>query len=272
VFRRLFDYTKSDLAPKVESVRQWSEDTTVEKVTVEDAYGEERIPVYLFLPRHGRPPFQTIVYYPGDSAWSLSSVFEYGTVKSREVELFTRSGRAFVFPVYRGTFERQLTTRLPVTPQRSRDAIIRYYRDTARCLDYLETRPDIDRGKIAYQGLSGGGARGVVLVALEKRFKAAILMGGGLFALEYTPGRYTPERDFINYAPRVRVPVLMQNGKYDYLLPPKTAVEPLFALLGTPPKDKKLVFYESGHSVWFIGEYRKDIFEFLDEHLGRTNR
>jgi eukaryotic-like serine/threonine-protein kinase len=272
VFRRLFDYTKSDLAPKVESVLQWSEDTTVEKVTVEDAYGEERIPVYLFLPRHGRPPFQTIVYYPGDSAWSLSSVFEYGTVKSREVELYTRSGRAFIFPVYRGSFERRRTAVPPVTPQLSREAIVRYYRDVSRCLDYLETRPDIDSGKIAYQGLSGGGYRGVIFTALEQRFRAAILMGGGLFALEYSTGRYTPERDIIHYAPRVRVPVLMQNGRYDYLLPPQTAVEPLFNLLGTPPRDKKLIIYESGHSVWFLGQYRKDIFDFLDRYLGRPNR
>jgi eukaryotic-like serine/threonine-protein kinase len=272
VFRRLFDYTKSDLAPKLESVLQWSEDTTVEKVTLEDAYGEERIPVYLFLPRHGRPPFQTIVYYPGDSAWSLSSVFEYGTVKSREVELFTRSGRAFVFPVYRNSLERRLTTVPTITPQRSRDALIRYYRDLARCLDYLETRPDIDRDRIAYQGLSGGGSRGVFFAALEPRFKAAILMSGGLFAIDYHRDRYTPERDIVNYAPRVRIPVLMQNGKYDYLLPWKTAIEPLFELLGTPAIDKRLIAYESGHSVWFLGQYRKDIFDFLDEHLGRTNR
>ncbi|MCK7525159.1 MAG: hypothetical protein MZV64_49920 [Ignavibacteriales bacterium] len=113
---------------------------------------------------------------------------------------------------------------------------------------------------------------GVILVALEPRIKAAILMGGGLFALDYSPDRYVPERDIISFAPRVHVPVLMQNGRYDFLLPPQMAVEPVFSFLGTPAGNKKLVIYESGHSVWFIGEYRQAIIDFLDEYLGPVDR
>ena len=272
VYRRLYDYTKSDLAARIESVTDWSERTRVEKVTLDDAYGEERISVYLFLPRNGHPPYQTIAYFPGDSAWSLDSVFDYGTVKSREVELFTASGRAFVFPVFRGTFERRRAPHSPATPEGGRDTMIRWYRDLSRCLDYLETRPEFAMDKLAYQGLSGGGAYGVVFAALDERFKAAILMSGGLFPGFYDPAVYAAERDLIYFAPRLRIPVLMQNGKYDYMLPWESTIKALFDLLGTPVQDKRLVSYESGHSIWFLNEYRKDIFDFLDGYLGRTNR
>jgi len=267
-YRSTYAYTRSDLAAEVESVRDWSDKTTIEKVAFDDAYGEERVTAYLFLPKHGHPPYQTVIYYPGDSAWSLDSVFDYGTVKSREAELFTGSGRAFVFPVFKGTFERRKSSSLPPTRQRRLDAMIRWYRDLARCLDYLGTRPDIDMEKLAYQGLSGGGSRGVIFVALEKRFKAAILMSGGLFPSMYVPELYVPQVDVIHFAPRVRIPVLMQNGKYDYMLPWKTTIERPFELLGTPEGSKRLIAYESGHSIWFLNEYRKDIFEFLDRYLG----
>ena len=150
--------------------------------------------------------------------------------------------------------------------------MIRWYRDLSRCLDYLETRPEFAMDKLAYQGLSGGGAYGVVFAALDERFKAAILMSGGLFPGLYDPAVYAAERDLIHFAPRLRIPVLMQNGKYDYMLPWESTINALFDLLGTPAKDKRLVSYESGHSVWFLNEYRKDIFDFLDGHLGRTNR
>jgi len=272
VYGRLYEYSPSDLAARIESAEDWSERTRVEKVSIDDAYGEERVTVYLFLPRRGSPPYQTIVYFPGDSAWDLDSVFDYGTVKSREVELYTGGGRAFVFPVFKGTFERRTTSTLPETPKGAREEMIRWYRDIARCLDYLETRPEFAMDTLAYQGLSGGGYRGIVFAALDKRFKAAILMSGGLFPSLYDPARYAAECDLINFAPRVRIPVLMQNGRYDYMLPWEATIVPLFDLLGTPPQDKRLIPYESGHSVWFLNEYRRDIFDFLDEYFGPLKR
>jgi hypothetical protein len=60
----------------------------------------------------------------------------------------------------------------------------------------------------------------------------------------------------------------MQNGKYDDMLSWKATIERPFELLGTPESSKRLVAYESGHSIWFLNEYRKDIFEFLDRYLG----
>ena len=78
----------------------------------------------------------------------------------------------------------------------------------------LETRPDIDRDRLAFYGLSAGAVDGPILTALEPRFKASILVSGG-FPTQSEP----PEADPINFAPRAKMPVLMLNGRHDFALP-----------------------------------------------------
>jgi len=197
----------------------------------------------------------------------VKSIFEY--VDNREVELFTKNGRAFVFPVFKGLFgERQGKPIEKETVQILRDILVGQHRDMARCLDYLETRPEFDKVKFAYHGLSYGAWTGPMFVALESRFKVAIFLSGAIFPPRYLPERYFPEGDMINFAPRVTIPVLIQDGKYDFKFPLETSIKPFYRLLGTPEKDKHLRLYETGHSVWLLNEYRKDMFDFLDQYLG----
>lgn len=47
----------------------------------------------------------------------------------------------------------------------------------------------------------------------------------------------------------MKIPVLMHNGKYDIVFPLETSVKPMFDLLGTPDKDKKLMIYETDHFI-----------------------
>ena len=54
--------------------------------------------------------------------------------------------------------------------------------------------------------------------------------------------------DPFNFAPRVTMPVLMLNGRYDFAAPLETSQRPLFRLLATPAKDKRHVLFESGHA------------------------
>ena len=42
----------------------------------------------------------------------------------------------------------------------------------------------------------------------------------------------------MNFAPRVKVPVLMLNGRFDFFYPTSTSQEPLLKLLGTPTGQK----------------------------------
>jgi formylglycine-generating enzyme required for sulfatase activity/dienelactone hydrolase len=271
-YRSLYGYTRTDLAARVDSRRDWSPDTILEKVSFLDAGGGARIVAYLFLPRKARPPYQSVVYVPGSSAFSLDSIFDYSVVRNREAELFTRGGRAFVFPVLWNTFERRERSLPPRSREFLRDRMIRHHRELARTLDYLETRPDFDTEKIAYQGLSWGAYAGPVHLALEKRFKAAIFVGGGFYWEMHDPDRGSPEWDTINFAPRVDAPVLMQQGRYDAFYPLDTNARLFFQLLGTPEADKYLIVYPTGHSVWLLNESRRDMFGFLDKYLGRPDR
>ena len=67
-------------------------------------------------------------------------------------------------------------------------------------------------------------------------------MGGG-FYFEAA----LPEVDQINFAPHVRVPVLMINGRYDGALLVEKSQRPMFDLLGTPLKNKRHLLLDTGH-------------------------
>jgi pimeloyl-ACP methyl ester carboxylesterase len=87
-------------------------------------------------------------------------------------------------------------------------------------------------------------------------------MGGGL---EYQPT--LPEVDPFNFAPHVKMPVLMVNGRYDFFFPKETTQDPLFHLLGTPEKDKRHVVFDSGH-VPPPDLLIKEVLDWLDRYLG----
>ena len=155
-----------------------------------------------------------------------------------------RSGRAMLYPIFKGTFERY---QHPPTyqPLEIRDSVVAWRKDLSRSLDYLETRTDIDMKKVGYIGYSLGAEVAPVLLSMDRRFAAAALLSGGL-----TPffGKL-PEVNAVSFLPRVKTPVLMVNGMYDAILPPATAQEPMFQQLGTAPADKHRVVVDSGHSV-----------------------
>ena len=185
-----------------------------EKITFAAAYGNERVIAYLFLPKKAQPPLQTVVYFPSSQAIDLRS-----SANLSAVDLFDfviKSGRAFMFPVYKGTYERgdELRSDYPNLTSSWRDHVIAWSRDLGRSIDYLETRPEIDRNKLAYLGSSWGGAMGSVLPAVEDRIKVCVLIVPG-FNLQ----KSLPEVDQLNFAPRVRVPVLMLDNRFDFLYP-----------------------------------------------------
>ena len=80
-----------------------------------------------------------------------------------------------------------------------------------------------------------------------------------------------PELDPINFAPRVRVPVLMLNGRYDFGLPYETEQRPLFALLGSAAEHKRHVVLESGHALP-SGSVAAEMLPWLDRYLGAVVR
>ncbi len=178
------------------------------------------------------------------------------------IDFVIRSGRALLHPVYKGTYERRGAP-AQGGPNEQRDLVIQWSKDLGRSLDYLETRPDIDRTKFAYYGLSMGSITALPVVAVEDRFKTAILLAGGL---PFT--RTPPEVDPVNFAPRIRIPVLLLGGRQDFIHPVDSAQVPLVRLLGTPEKDKKHIIFEGGHSPLRVQVLIKDILDWLDRYLG----
>jgi eukaryotic-like serine/threonine-protein kinase len=261
-YKGLYAYDKWELNARVEAT-ETTEDWTREKVSFNAAYGNERVIAYLYLPKNAPPPWQTVVYFPGSDA-----IFTDVFALSPWPEFVPKSGRALLVPIYKGTFERrdELKSDYPGQTALWRDHIIEWSKDLGRSLDYLQTRTELDSGKLAYFGWSWGGATAPILLAVENRFRAAILGSGGL-EFEKT----LPEADQINFVPHVKVPVLMLNGRYDHFFPVESAQVPLFRLLGTPDKDKRHVLYETGHAPPRKEVIRESL-DWLDKYLGQVNR
>jgi cephalosporin-C deacetylase-like acetyl esterase len=260
VYKGLYSYDKTPLQAVLESTQQ-SEYWQKEKITFAAAYGNERIVAFLFLPKKASPPFQTMVYFPGAEGFQLRSIADeapgiFGFI--------VKSGRALMFPAYKSTFERrdELKSAPPDSSSSYRDHVIDWSKDLGRAIDYLETRPDIDRNKLVYGGYSWGAALGTLLPAVEDRIKACVLLSAGFY-----PRKSLPEVDQLNFAPRVKVPVLMLNGRFDDIFPVNTSQEPLFRLLGSRKEQKRRVIYETGHD---IPKYQliKEILDWLDRYLG----
>lgn len=175
-----------------------------------------------------------------------------------------QSGRAFMYPVYKSTFERgdSLHSDYPNETNFYRDHVIMWAKDLRRSIDYLETRPDVDTKKLAYFGVSWGGELGGLMPAVEPRFRAVVLYVAGL---EFQKSQ--PEVDPFNFLPHIKVPVLMLNGRYDHYFPVETAQRPMFRWLGTPPAEKRQVIYDGGHFVP-RPQLIKEILDWLDRYLG----
>jgi dienelactone hydrolase len=259
----MYVYDKdADLNAKVEPLGE-TERWRREKVTFDAAYYNERVPAYLFIPKNARPPYQVIIYFPGAFAF-LDDKFDLAGLEEGRGFLL-RSGRAVIAPIYKGLYERHDDIHVGVNPPLVwRDHFVAWAKDLGRSIDYLETRKDIDAGRIAYFGDSLGGKMGALLPALEKRLKVVVLSSGGF----YTLGTYPPEANPLNFAPHVTQPVLMMNGRYDTSFPYDSCQRPLFEHLGTPAKDKKHVIYETGHNVFFDREAVRECLVWLDKYLG----
>ena len=259
-YRRFYAYDRSDLG--VEPVsgpveeRHWHK----EVVSYQTAYGDERIPLHLFLPKNAEPPYQVVVFFPATFALMLpSSEF----LDSSYADFIARSGRALAYPIYQRTYERRIEKPLQGLQAR-RDLIIQWAKDVQRTVDYLETRDDIDTEKLGYYGLSLGAVYGPIFTALEERFKVSLLIGGGLSApLMGFPSEANP----VNFAPRSTLPTLMINGRYDFNYPIATSVEPLHQLFGAEDEDKVLEILESAHIPPRNEAFRLSL-AWLDRHLG----
>ena len=261
-YRSMYAYDKTPLNAKSEGVVENNAYWTKEKISIDAAYGNERLPIYLFLPKNVQPPYQTVVFFPSARVNTMPSSQELGDMQF--VDYIIKSGRALVYPVYKGTYDRpgrwgQVGTIGYI------DMVVRQSKDVGRSMDYLQTRAEIDKDRIAYLGVSQGTAYGVIYTALEDRFKTVIFLDGGFFL-----GATSPAGDQANFAPRLKKPVLMMNGRYDFTFSLDRAQIPFFKMLGTPEADKKHVVFDTPHDIsQEPARLASEVLGWLDKYLGR---
>lgn len=204
--------------------------------------GGERVLAYLWLPKSAPPPYQPLLFVPGADVF-----FGINVAESTEHWLapLVRSGRAIFAVVMKGMTEREwgpgYTPPAPPTV-RFRNNMILHATEMRLGLDYLQSRGDMDMSRLAYVGLSWGAGSRLGFAAVDPRFRAVVFIGGGIDErLKPT----LPAADNVNFAPYIRVPKLMVNGRHDEENDWFTRGLPLWNLLRPP---KKLVLAQNaGH-------------------------
>ncbi|WP_066839656.1 alpha/beta hydrolase family protein [Rufibacter ruber] len=165
--------------------------------------------------------------------------------------------------------------------------------DNVRGLDYLETRPEVDKTKLGAIGNSGGGTQTIYLMAYDDRIKVAapcsyftqreryMEQAGAQDGCQYMPGEGTLEMaDFIiTAAPK---PVLILAGENDFVdhrgtLQGYQELQKVYTTLQQPEK-VKLFVWPDGHGIsqpkrevavqWFRKWFYQDPKEIKEGDIG----
>ena len=197
---------------------------------------------YLYTPKGFRRPLQVIHFAPAGDVISGWRTLPH----SIEVTIgpLIRGGRAVFSNELEGFAGRPWPAGF-VIPRKSDDEYVDYsaarITEMRRGLDYLASRADIDSNTIAFLGPSAGGGPGVVVTALEPRYRSVMFVGTGIATGER---EVAAGANRINFAPRIRAPKLLLHGRFDEDTSLESEARPLFTLLREP---KRLEIYEGGH-------------------------
>jgi dienelactone hydrolase len=152
---------------------------------------------------------------------------------------------------------------------------IQLIKDLQRAVDVLRAQVNVDDERLAYLGISYGGAMGALFVGIERRIKAAVLVvgDGGLVS------HFTGQEDYnfmaslgcatrvgwframapiepIRFIPHASpTALLLQSGQWDELVPMADAQ----ALHAAAPQPRTIRWYDAGH-----GLNQQAIFDRLD--------
>jgi dienelactone hydrolase len=158
--------------------------------------------------------------------------------------------------------------------------------DLQRAVDVLRARVNVDDERIAYLGISYGGAMGALFAGIEQRIKTAVLVvaDGGLVSHFTGPedasfmaglSCETPASWVRNMAPIEPIrfiahasptALLLQNGRLDNLVPVADAQ----ALHAAVPEPRTIRWYEAGHGLDQQAVF--DRLDWLHEEIGLDAR
>jgi formylglycine-generating enzyme required for sulfatase activity/dienelactone hydrolase len=259
-----YDYAPTPLESRVEETLETPE-WRRERVSFNGANGE-RATAFLYLPLHASGPVQVVHFVPaGDVDGGFRSLT--ASTEDRIVSL-VKAGRAVFGVLLKGYIGRPHPEgTVPLSPGtvEYQERIVSRVTDLRRGLDYLDTRKDIDASRIGFVGPSAGAQLGLILSAVETRYRAVIMVGAGL---PLRPVEFIAAANPANFASHIRPPKLILQGRFDEDTPLRTAAEPRYRLLAAP---KRLILYDGGH-VPPLDLQVTTITGFFDEIMGRVAR
>jgi len=262
VYKKLLEFERNELNPTIISETK-TEGWIEEIISVDVPYEDAPLKILILLPVNYRPPYQTIVFFPGLTSHHSKSMANMNV--NSNLDFFLKSGRAIIWPVYYSSHGRG---RISINNLNEwKETYKNIIADVRITIDYLQTRNDIDSERIAFYGLSWGGAVAPYILATEERIKLGILK---LFGVSSGEKYRFKEFDQIDYVPHVHIPMLLLGGRYD---PDFTMVQQkaFYDFLGTPKSDVKWMVYETTH--WIP---RKDLINesliWLEKYFGPVNK
>jgi len=137
--------------------------------------------------------------------------------------------------------------------------------DARRAYDLLASRPDVDKNRIGYVGLSFGAMMGGSLAGVDKRFRTFILIAGvESFARHWRESplfvemrQKTPKAELdelieslapieaVNNIGKSTAPILFQSARFDPGVPEIHSID-FYKAAGEP---KELKWYDTGHQI-----------------------
>jgi dienelactone hydrolase len=214
--------------------------------------------------QHGGPgTLEDMVYYARDFA-------KYGAVSIMITSPYRRPGGYKITQYMGNTW--------PLFTERDLGIKIEMIDDLQRAVDILLERPEVDPERLAYLGVSFGGAMGGLLAGVEDRLAAYVLVVGDGGLVEHTadPGEDglnlhfsedwaalmwpTEPLHFVGQA--APAALLFQNGIHDTFVPPRDATR--FQTAASEPKT--VIWYDAGHNLpW---QFVNDAAKWLQPYLG----
>jgi dienelactone hydrolase len=271
-----FDYDQSAPLDVQEKSTAKRGDVSVLDITYASPKGG-RVPAYLVVP-DGKGPFAAVIW--GHWYWGNSPARNRSEFLDEAVAL---GATGVVSLLTDGPIARpgHVEDKDPLSERQAAE-LIQQIIDMRRGVDLLLARKDVDPQRIAYVGHSYNATVGAFLSGIEKRFKAFVLMAGGLSdevdmkSKEYQGFRQKigPEKfdafeakyrwldpgKFVSHASPAFV--FLQYGTKDLpFLTPERARE--YARVVSEPK--KFQLYEAPHAL--NAEARRDRLTFLAEQL-----
>ena len=187
-----------------------------------------------------------------------------------------------VYNGYWDTVESSITVSSILNAGASWPGIFSY--EDRRSVDYLLTRPEIDPGRIACGGLSGGGIRSVFLAGLDPRIKAGFCVGF-MSTLRDMLRNHVNGNGMIMYVPHLAelldLPDVIALRAPSPLLVQYLEDDGLFTLEGQRAADRKIsrIYEKAGNPDNYVGKFypgkhrfdvgmQEDAFGWLQKALG----